>query len=309
MKSDPMLTQDEMTRLQADCHDLIATADFRTAEQYVLHLIHTAAYVNAARLVEGKTVLDLGCNTGYGTEVLSRSAGTITGVDVSESAIRAARDTYHESGIDFQVIDGKRLPFEQGRFEVVISFQVIEHIVNHESFIREIKRVLVPGGLVALTTPNAALRLDPGMKPWNEFHVQEFTHDELVSLLEPHFREVSVLGLRAMEPIYTIEVARLERGRKQAKAASGGGRLSIAGLRERTKRSLPRGVLEVARKIRDRACPKADVKIEDLMTKHGLDELFYREGELDSALDLIVLCSDDEAALETCRRMMVKKMA
>ena len=61
MNDDPMLSQDEMTRLQADGHDLITTAGFRSVEAYVIHLIHTAAYAHAARCVKhasglGKTV-------------------------------------------------------------------------------------------------------------------------------------------------------------------------------------------------------------------------------------------------------------
>jgi 2-polyprenyl-3-methyl-5-hydroxy-6-metoxy-1,4-benzoquinol methylase len=307
MKKHSMLTQEEMTRLQAEGHDLIDTAGFRSAEEYVIHLIHTAAYAHAARLVEGKTVLDLGCNTGYGTELLSRSAGRVDGVDVSESAIAAARSTYRASGIEFQVIDGKSLPFDSGVFDVIVSFQVIEHIVNYANFIGEIRRVLAPGGVVVFTTPNALIRLDPGMKPWNEFHVREFSHSELRSLLGEHFQCMSILGLFANEPLYSIEVNRLTRGREKARVASAGG-LSVMTVRQGAKRILPRGVLRVARAVRNLVTPGSDARTADLMEKHGVESLFYQEDNLESALDLMAVCSDDQQALEDSRRKMVKRM-
>jgi 2-polyprenyl-3-methyl-5-hydroxy-6-metoxy-1,4-benzoquinol methylase len=303
-----MLTQEEMTRLQAEGHELIDTADFRSAKEYVLHLIHTAAYVHAARLVERKPVLDLGCNTGYGTEVLSRFAGKVAGVDVSASAVQSARNTYSDSGIAFQVIDGKSLPFDEGSFEVVISFQVIEHIVNYTNFIGEIRRVLAPEGVVVFTTPNALLRLDPGMKPWNEFHVREFSHNDLKSLLGEHFQCVSVLGLFAEEPLYSIEVNRLAAAREEARAGTGD-RFSAATLRQHAKRTLPRGVLEMARKFSRLAAPKAGAEIAELMGKHGIEDFFYQENDLESALDLLAICSDDEKTLEDCRRKVLKNMA
>lgn len=163
-----MLTHEEMIGIQAETHDLITTT-FRSVEEYVLQLVQTYAYVTASRVVKNKKVLDLGCNTGYGTRILFDLAKQIVGVDVSENAISFAKNEYGHLGITFKQIDGKRLPFDDDTFDVIASFQVIEHIVDHSKYIGEIQRVLAPNGVVLFTTPNALLRLDPGMKPWNQF--------------------------------------------------------------------------------------------------------------------------------------------
>ncbi len=87
-----MLTHEEMIGLQAEKHGLIGTDEFASKQEYVLHLIHTPAYVSASSLTENKKVLDLGCNTGYGTEILFKSSNNIIGVDVSERAILSAKN-------------------------------------------------------------------------------------------------------------------------------------------------------------------------------------------------------------------------
>jgi len=185
-----MLSHEEMIGFQAEKHDLIDTHNFQSREEYVLHLIHTFAYVQASRLAENKKILDLGCNTGYGSEILFNSAKKVVGVDFSENAISTANNQYGHLGINFKLIDGKQLPFEDNEFNMIVSCQVIEHIVDYKVYINELKRVLSPNGIVIFTTPNALLRLDPGMKPWNKFHVCEFNHSELDSLLNTFFSEV-----------------------------------------------------------------------------------------------------------------------
>ena len=120
-----MLTHEEMIGLQAEKHDLIDPIDFESREKYVLHLIHSFAYTQAAVLAQDKEVLDLGCNTGYGTEILSRSARKVVGVDVSDGAVAQAKSKYGNQGIEFHCIDGKSLPFEDGRFDLIVSCQVM----------------------------------------------------------------------------------------------------------------------------------------------------------------------------------------
>ncbi len=166
-----MLTHEEMIRLQAEKHNLVDTNAFRSREEFVLHLIHSFAYVQVSGFVNEKKVLDLGCNTGYGTGILAGVAKNVVGVDVSERAISTAKKRYRHPGIAFCLTDGKRLPFENSAFDVIVSCQVIEHTVNDDLYLGELKRVLSPAGMAVFTTPNALLRLDPGMRPWNPFHV------------------------------------------------------------------------------------------------------------------------------------------
>jgi SAM-dependent methyltransferase len=299
-----LLTHEEMVGLQAERHDLVATSGFASTHEYVLHLVHAKAYHEAARLAEGRRVLDLGCNTGYGTEILARSARAAVGVDVSARAVAAARAA--RPGIPFHAIDGSRLPFEEGAFELVVSCQVLEHVVDVAGFVRELKRVLVPGGLAVFTTPNAAIRLDPGMPPWNPFHVRELTARELGPLLGGSFAAVCVLGLLADEPVASIERGRAAGARRIARRAaalrrSRARRLGAAAL------SAALGVAARARRALGLARPPPPAGVDPAFARaHGLGDLWYAEDPPDDALDLLALCSDDAAALGVARRALAQ---
>ena len=303
-----MLTHEEMIGLQAEKHDLINTTEFRSIEEYVLHLIHTAAYAQAARLVENYRVLDLGCNTGYGTDLLFRSTKKVVGVDVSGKAIESAKKQYGYLGIEFQKIDGKTLPFDDEVFDVVVCFQVIEHIVNYRTFIDEIKRIMTSEGVILLTTPNALLRLYPGMKPWNVFHVREFNHKGLKSLLDTFFKNVSIFGLYANEPLYSIEANRVARAREEVRA-----KINIKNARPRfpilsyAKKMFPQNIISMSKRIREYFKQKAKVKFSEPMNEHGVDDFFYQRNNLESALDLLAVCSDGDKVFENIKCQIGKR--
>lgn len=291
-----MLTHEEMIGLQAEKHELTIESEFRTAEQYVLHLMHSAAYMHAARVVAGKSVLDLGCNTGYGTKILSGHAERAVGIDVSARAIQLAESEYGDSNIAFQLTDGVRIPFEDNSFNVVTCFQIIEHLVEYDSFMSEVKRVLTPDGIAIFTTPNALLRLDPGMKPWNPFHVREFSAEELQNTLQDHFEHVCVLALYACDPIHQIVVDRADRIRRAARARASGGSIETRrqALRARAKALLPAGLV---RRIADRKTPKDQIpSLQSVEDDHSPDDFYYQTGGLASSLEFMAICSAGDVA-------------
>jgi len=283
-----VLQHEEMIRIQADEHSLIETKNLKSKEDYVLHLMHSFAYVTASRLAENKKVLDLGCNTGYGTEILFKSAKEVVGVDVSEKAILSAKSRYGHLGIEFQVVDGVVLPFRDNEFDMIVSFQVIEHIVDYGKYLNELKRVLSPSGIVLFATPNSLLRLDPGMKPWNKFHSREFNSTDLKSLLDTFFSTVGIFGLFAEDHFYTVEFNRVHRARTKA----------------RIKRMLPRFMLTGVRDLRNASekiwkprspAPEND---KEFLNQYRLEHLFYSSHTLDAALDLLAVCADDKDSFE-----------
>lgn len=294
-----MLSHKEMVEYHAESHDLIVADKFSSKEDYVSHLLHLVAYEKAADIFASGEILDLGCNTGYGSKILSVH-GKVSGVDVSEKAISTARTLHGSSGIDFQVIDGESLPFENGRFDLIVSFQVIEHIVDYQKYLGEIKRVLSPNGIVAFTTPNAKLRLDEGMKPWNPFHVREFDVSNLESLLRSSFTHVVVLGLFAQEPIYSIEAERQKRNRENARKEA----KIFFRLRILVKKIIPGLILSLIRNIRDsRLDKKGESHFDmDFAKKYGTESLFYQQRDYDNALDLLALCSDNEDTINKSLR-------
>lgn len=308
-----MITHQEMIGLQAEKHELIVTEQFETEEQYALHLIHTYAYIQASRFAKNKRVLDLGCNVGYGTRILSESAREAIGVDVSANAIETAKRQYRHMADRFSIIDGQRLPFDDQAFEMVVSCQVIEHIVDYSSFITEIKRVLTPSGVICFTTPNARLRLDPGMKPWNPFHVREFDHDELRATLQSYFQYVLVLGLMASDRLYAVESKRVEKARANARSHQPcEGKDTPASWRAKIEARLPRRIVASAKRMRDlcmtvtkNARTKSFIK-QDILESYGLQDLYYSLEERELALDFLAICSDDGEQLELCRKVILQ---
>jgi SAM-dependent methyltransferase len=291
-----MLTDREMIGFQAEKHDLIDDNNFATVEEYVLHLIHTRAYKRAAELAKGKSVLDIGCNTGYGTNILASGASFTAGIDVSERAILKARSNYSVSGIRFEVTDGSRIPFEDDSFDVVTSFQVIEHLVDCDAFISEAKRVLAPGGVVIFTTPNACIRLDEGMKPSYEFHVREYRPSELESELQRFFSSVEIFGLYAPGPLYSIEFNRSDTERKiQRRKMSGdtGPGMLIPRLRAFARKVLPEDAVV---KLRGVQTPNRRKLLKHVMETYSAADFFYRTNDLDDALDLMAICSESSPA-------------
>lgn len=212
------LGADDLARLQAEEHPVIREEQFASPPERVLHAMHVRAYDEAVSRAEGRDVLDLGCNSGYGTLRLAVVARSVVGVDVNAAAIDAARQRQGAERATFRVIDGVALPFPDGAFDLVASFQVIEHIDDPGPYLAELARVLRPDGVALLTTPNAAIRLDPGMAPWNRFHVREYRAAELPAVLAPYFGRVQVLGMQAPPEIAAVERARVDAARRKVRA-------------------------------------------------------------------------------------------
>ena len=274
-------------QLQRDQHPLVDDQTFPSMEAYVSQLIHRKAYEEVARLVAGKTVLDVGCNVGYGLQVLASSAASIAGIDVSPKAVESAKRRLGSTA-DIRAYDGVRCSFESGSFDVVTSFQVLEHVSDTPAYFSEIIRLVRPGGIVVFTTPNARLRLDPGMKPWNQFHVREYTPAELKELLSARFDAVEVRGLFGNEELYEMERNRCERARAAARARPAGLRLAF---RKTMKRALP--WLASARnawRVRARIAKEKERLAPAELNRFSTRDLFYKDDPLDDALDLMAIC-------------------
>jgi SAM-dependent methyltransferase len=120
------------------------------------------------------TSLDFGCNNGYGTSILAERSTSAVGVNVSPQALDVARRQHENARLTFQKIDGLQFPFPAAYFDVLTAFQVIKHLSEPAVLLKEIRRVLRPDGQALFTTPQAAIRFDPGMRPWNGYHVREY---------------------------------------------------------------------------------------------------------------------------------------
>ena len=128
---------------------------------------------------------------------------------MSADAVLSAHEVYGSGVCRFSTYDGAHLPFADGCFDAATSFQTIEHVSADEQFLAEAARVLKPGALFVLTTPNRTTRLRDNQPPWNRFHVREYSARQLESLLTRHFASVEMRGVRANPRIEAVEHARV----------------------------------------------------------------------------------------------------
>lgn len=159
---------------------------------------HLKAYEFVSGLVKGKKVLEIGCGDGYGSYYLAEHAQSVIGVDYDIDTITHAHTKYVRPNLAFMREDATRLKFENKLFNVVCSFQVIEHIPEDllASYLSEIRRVLKDGGLFCLSTPNLEHVMKSAAKyKKNPAHCREFRLEELRGFLSRNFSSVEIYGL------------------------------------------------------------------------------------------------------------------
>ena len=183
-----------------------------TPQKYLLHLFHLATYRFAAKYTAGGHVLDYGCGSGYGSKLIAESAISVVAVDVAQDAVRYAASHYSSENLSFSHIDPERpLPFEAGRFDTVLSFQVIEHVPDPDSYLAEAARVLKPGGRLVIATPDRRTRLFPLQRPWNRWHLKEYDDRGLRALLLRTFPKVDLYFMGGRPKALELELNRTRR--------------------------------------------------------------------------------------------------
>lgn len=184
-----------MTQAQRDAHVCGLVPEHHDARFVAQHL---AAYAFTRQFVSGKRVLEVGFGEGYGANYLAETAREVVGVDLAPGNAPRAQATYPRPNLRFLHMEGTALHFPDGAFDVVGSFQVIEHIPEAQipAYLAEIKRVLAPRGVACLSTLNLAHNMKPG-RPYEKlcYHEKEFTGPELEALLRQAFPRVELHGL------------------------------------------------------------------------------------------------------------------
>lgn len=176
---------------------------------------HLARYTFAARLARGKRVLDAGCGAGYGSAELAHSAQAVVGIDFAADAVGFARENYRLPNLWFEQGSCDTIPHRDSSFDLIVAFEVIEHLAKWREFLREARRVLAPNGQFIVSTPNKAYYTESrGAEGANPFHVHEFEFEEFRTELKAIFPYVSLylenhvagVTFQPHEPGNTVEV-------------------------------------------------------------------------------------------------------
>jgi 2-polyprenyl-3-methyl-5-hydroxy-6-metoxy-1,4-benzoquinol methylase len=232
---------------------------------------HLAAYRFAAARAAGRRVLDAGCGEGYGASLLAAVAERVVGVDRAE-AVTLASGRYRHPRLEFRTADLERLGDLAEQFDLVLSFQVIEHLPDPAGFLRALAGRTAPGGTLLVTTPNRLMSVSE-----NPYHLREWTAAELAALATPLLPAARVLGVHASERVLAYERAR---GAQVARLL----RLDPFGLR----RLLPALVVErvfpvLARLVRRR------LRSANALPAVGAGDFTVHERDLERALDLMIV--------------------
>jgi O-antigen biosynthesis protein len=162
-----------------------------------IELEHFHRYFLARDLCRGKEVLDIASGEGYGSAFLSQVAKRVIGVDVDVAAVDHAKTQYARSNLAFVKGSALDIPIPAASVDIVVSFETIEHFYDHGKFLSEVKRVLKPGGLFIVSTPERDI-YSPANSDSNPYHVKEMTRAEFESILSEHFGKLGVLVQRVI---------------------------------------------------------------------------------------------------------------
>ncbi len=142
---------------------------------------HEVVYLRLRALCAGRDVLEAGCGEGYGADLIASAARRVIAVDYDAAAVAHVRARYPR--VQVVAANLASLPLPDASVDVVVNFQVIEHLWDQPQFVTECLRVLRPGGLLLMSTPNR-VTFSPGRDtPVNPFHTRELNAAELAELL------------------------------------------------------------------------------------------------------------------------------
>ncbi len=263
---------------QRDGERLIAE-NIQSKGEYLAFLKHLFAYDLLKKYKSSdKCALEIGFGSGYGSDYAAPFFKTLDCVEVDDEAVRYAQATYKHPNLTFKQFNGARLPYADDTFDVVYSFQVIEHVPKDDEFLKEAKRVLRPNGVLIITTPNRLYRLKDGEKPRNRFHLREYSPSQLKDVVLKVFPKTTLQGVKGVGEVHQYELDRVKAGL---------GKYDPLRIRDH----LPESIKAPARKIiRGILGKKTKALPDDFKTKYTLNDYFVEATDINSTLDLLAVC-------------------
>lgn len=248
---------------------------------YLIYLRRLFPY-NYLRKVISKNscVLEVGFGEGYGIHHISQKAKMTVGLELSEAYVENAKKKYSNSSCTFMRYDGEKIPFEDNTFDYVISCMVIEHVLDIYTYLKEIYRVLKPGGYLYITTPNRKLRLKDHEEPFYRFHITEFDKESLFRVISKVFNDVTVNGIDGIPEIHNLELKRIHQLRKLYK-------WDLLRMSKRLPEPMVYWLLKLLRRLLNFGKEKTDY---NFIEKYTLNDFFMMTDNVDNAIDLFAFC-------------------
>lgn len=171
---------------------------------------HQQRYEFFTSYYSGKKVLDAACGSGYGSYHISNSgAASVLGIDISTGSVEAAKKKYVNPNLTYKTADCSDLRKLGEKFDLIVSFETLEHLTDPRLFIKSAAEVLNPGGIFICSTPNK-MRLS-GAGYINQYHLNELDYDEFYKAMSENseilgnYHQTETLEyLRYMELKYLI---------------------------------------------------------------------------------------------------------
>ncbi len=158
---------------------------------------HFHRYYMARHFCRDMRVLDIASGEGYGSALIAQVASSVIGVDVDQAAVDHASISYVRGNLSFRQGSATDIPVDDCSIDVLVSFETLEHFVDHDRFMSEARRILRPGGKLILSTPDRDI-FSPVGAPATEFHVHELTRVEFATLLSRYFANCAFFSQRVM---------------------------------------------------------------------------------------------------------------
>ncbi|MFI5251987.1 MAG: class I SAM-dependent methyltransferase [Bacteroidota bacterium] len=194
------ITQEELSKRHSD----LESGRLREVTgTNVVDEIHISRYRFAMQFTNGKTLLDIASGIGYGSFMLADTgkAKSVTGVDISQAPIMEAKTKYKRDNLRFEVISPDKLPFDDASFDVITSYETVEHTYDRTVFLKELRRVLKSGGMLIISTPNKRYHSIGKKVPWNPNHTVEYYPVEFKKVLSGVFPQIEFWGGQEFLPI------------------------------------------------------------------------------------------------------------
>lgn len=185
---------------------------------------HWHRYALVRSWASGRRVLDAACGEGYGSALLAQTAASVLGLDIDPAAVAHARARYDSvANLQFGQADATRLQLTPGAFDLVVSFETLEHVDAQEALVDGLAAALADDGLLVISSPDKATYSDAaGFR--NEYHVRELYRDEFEALLRARFPHVQLYAQRLLfqSAIWSVDPTALDAPAHYATASADG---------------------------------------------------------------------------------------